>query len=231
MSNLLANGIFDSLWKEYAPAYSKVFPMISFYAETVDLMVDAVKGCHNILDLGCGPGIIAERLAEKGHKVIAIDKDFTMVEFARKRLFVHKNVKVEQQDAHSLKFENCVFDAVVCNNVLYSVEDPIRVLKESYKALKFGGILTLSGPKPNPNFELLFKALLSDLESKALLEDFSSEIKTIIECNNLIEKGGLKNTYTIEQLKKILINDIRFSKILESKDCYLLQSYFIIAKK
>jgi len=44
-----------------------------------------VKG-KRVLDAGCGPGIYAEWLADRGAKVVALDVSPKMVELAKKRV-------------------------------------------------------------------------------------------------------------------------------------------------
>lgn len=221
----------DSLWKDYASAYSKVFPFISFYVESVDMAIRGVEGCPFALDLGCGPGIVAEKLARKSHKVVGIDNDNVMVAYARGELARYDNATVMQQDAHSLSFKSEVFDGIVCNNVLYFVERPLPVLQEQYRVLKINGKLAITGPRPNPDMELLFKVMMRDLEAAGVLDKFSEEIKAIIACNRVLAEKGMKNVYTNEKLESILLNDAQFSKILDSRGCYLEQSYFIVAQK
>ena len=227
----LAESDLDYIWKEYAPAYSKVLPKISFYSDSVNRIVESVEGYYRILDSGCGPGIITERLAEKGHEVVGIDNDKTMLEYAEKRLAAFPNVRLEQQDTYSLAFDSETFDGVISHNVLYFIEDPTKVLKEIYRILKFNGILVLVGPKPNPDFGLLFRKIIEDLEYKGLLTEFSRDLDVIRYCNKIIEEKGMKNTYTNAQLRNILIENIGFSRILESGECYFSQSYFLVANK
>ena len=231
MPNLLADRIFDSLWKEYAPAYSRILPMISFYAETVDLMVNAVDGSRRVLDLGCGPGIIAGRLAKKDHKVIATDNDKTMIEYTGQRLANYPNVNVIQQDVHSLVFGNETFDGIVCNNVIYYVHDPLKVLQESYRVLKSSGKLAVTGPRPNPDLDLLFQTMIRDLEAKGVLDKFSKEIEVIKACNRFLAEKSMRNVYSNADLEQVLLADVGFSEILVSRGCYLSQSYFILAQK
>jgi SAM-dependent methyltransferase len=49
------------------------------------LDAEVLKGASRVLDLGCGPGLYAERLARKGHRVRGMDFSALSVERARER--------------------------------------------------------------------------------------------------------------------------------------------------
>ncbi len=220
----------DLLWRQYAPAFSLVLPHVSFYAESVDLMLASVEGRKHVLDLGCGPGIVSERLALLGNLVVGVDNDKVMVDYARKRLENFPNAKIEKQDAHSLSFEPKKFDGVVCNNVLYYVENPIRVVEEAHRVLKNGGIFSVSGPLPTYNPDVLFKQMMEDLAKKGLAEAFREEIEIIIKCNRILAERGIRNPFFNEELERLL-KDNGFSNITNSRLIYLGQCYFISAVK
>jgi len=63
--------------------------MASRSIEKIQLIVDWIQqmlGKNNIdiLDLGCGPGLYAERFAIKGHKVTGIDFSENSIKYAKK---------------------------------------------------------------------------------------------------------------------------------------------------
>ena len=52
---------------------------------TLDWIMDSVTAKRlDILDLGCGPGLYTEKLAQKGHKVTGMDFSATSIAHARK---------------------------------------------------------------------------------------------------------------------------------------------------
>ena len=58
----------------------------------------------HILDLGCGTGLHAIRLAERGHKVIGLDKSEAAIELAKKKANGKENVRFEVADIGSERF-------------------------------------------------------------------------------------------------------------------------------
>jgi ubiquinone/menaquinone biosynthesis C-methylase UbiE len=220
----------EGLWKDYAEAYAKVLPHVSFYKETLNLMVTAMRGCEYVLDVGCGPGLISEQLAREGHQVIAIDNSPTMIEYCSKCVEGYNNVDVSRQDAHSLKLDDESFDGVVCNNLLYYVERPMDMLSEIHRVQRSNGALAISGPRPEPDIRLLVDTMYNDLEERGLLRAFESELGTIADCNRRIEQNCMKNVYENIELEELL-KRVGFSSVIQSGECYLGQSYFIRVAK
>ena len=52
--------------------------------KTVSWVTSFLTGQSSILDLGCGPGLYAERLAQLGHKVTGVDFSRRSIEYAKK---------------------------------------------------------------------------------------------------------------------------------------------------
>jgi SAM-dependent methyltransferase len=90
-----------------------------------------------VLEVGCGPGEAAERIArDLGAEVVAIDQSERMVELAKTR-----GVDARVGDAHELEFEDAEFDCVLAAWMLYHVADVDRALAEIARVLRSGGRL------------------------------------------------------------------------------------------
>lgn len=99
-----------------------------------------------ILEIGCGPGALAESLRRWYPKaqITAIDRDSNFVSFAGKNI---KGVEFLEGDATRLPFENDTFDVTISNTVQEHVE-PAAFWGEQRRVLKPGGIcLCLSARK------------------------------------------------------------------------------------
>ena len=89
---------------------------------------------ERILDLGCGDGVLTEKLVALGGRVIGIDSSPDMFAAARQR-----GVDARTMDARSLTFEN-EFDAVFSNAALHWVkDDPDAPIAGAFRALVPGG--------------------------------------------------------------------------------------------
>ena len=104
-----------------------------------EVLFEAVveRGPARILEVGCGEGELAERLAREGSaEVIAVDQSPRMVELAQKR-----GVDARLGRAEALEFADASFDCVVAAWMLYHVAELDRALSELSRVLAPGGRL------------------------------------------------------------------------------------------
>ena len=88
-----------------------------------------------ILDVGCGDGVLTERIVEAGARVIGLDSSEEMVEAARAR-----GIDAFVADAEDMDVERFgAFDAVFSNAALHWMLDPDAVACGIFKALRDGG--------------------------------------------------------------------------------------------
>jgi ubiquinone/menaquinone biosynthesis C-methylase UbiE len=100
--------------------------------------------CGPALDVGCGGGMLACRLAERCAQVIGIDRDPRMIALARARAAEHACVHFIEADflAHSLQAAS--YDFVCANTSLHHM-DFTAALTELARVLRPGGRLAVIG--------------------------------------------------------------------------------------
>jgi SAM-dependent methyltransferase len=92
---------------------------------------------RRVLEVGCGPGELAERIAkELGVEVIAVDTSPRMVELARGR-----GLDARVGDVQMLDLADGSFDCALAAWMLYHVADVPRALSELARVLRPGGRL------------------------------------------------------------------------------------------
>jgi SAM-dependent methyltransferase len=102
-------------------------------AAVLDLL--APRAGERILDLGCGDGVLTERIAAAGAQVTGLEPDAGMAARARDR-----GLAILEQDAHA-PFGSEAYDAVFSNAALHWMRDPPAVLRNIRAALRPGGRL------------------------------------------------------------------------------------------
>jgi ubiquinone/menaquinone biosynthesis C-methylase UbiE len=108
----------------------------------IDTVFEAVAEAEprRVLEVGCGPGELAERIArDLGADVVALDQSERMVELTRAR-----GVEAILGDVQALPFEDASFDCAVAAWMLYHVDDLDRGVSELARVLCPGARLVAS---------------------------------------------------------------------------------------
>lgn len=97
-----------------------------------------------ILDVGCGDGVLATRLARDGARVAGLGASADMLAAARRRAKATGfEVDLVEGGVGNLPFPTGQFDCVVSVATLCFVDDPRRAIGEMVRVLKPGGRLIL----------------------------------------------------------------------------------------
>jgi len=93
------------------------------------------------LDIGCGTGAIALRLAKLGLHVTLLDASVPMLDFAKRaaeEAGITKSIALMHGDASQLAnlFDPESFDVILCHNILEYVHDPCAVLRSAARVLR-----------------------------------------------------------------------------------------------
>ncbi len=112
------------------------------YHAFLDRMEIATAAPHiqgkEILEAGCGTGLVLEGLARLASRAVGVDISAGMLDKARAR-----GLDVVKGSVTDLPFEDASFDAVVSFKVLAHVPDLRRALAECARVTRPGGVLVL----------------------------------------------------------------------------------------
>jgi len=118
---------------------------MSTIEKTIDWILEQTDAQElNILDLGCGPGLYAELLAQKGHKVTGVDFSKCSIDYATSQAKEKKlNINYIHSDYLKLDLEENKFDLVLQIFTDFGVllpDERSQLLQQVSKLLKPGGI-------------------------------------------------------------------------------------------
>ncbi len=147
---------------------------------------------ERILDLGCGDGVLTQRLADIGASVVGVDSSPEMIAAAKAR-----RLDARLLDATKLPFTN-EFDAVFSNAVLHWIKStPNAPIEGAFRALKPGGrfVGEFGG---HGNVAAIGVALIAALEKRGV-RDASTFMPqffpTAEDYRNRLEKAGFTVPY------------------------------------
>lgn len=107
----------------------------------------------SVLEVGCGPGFYARRLARRypALHVLGIDRSSRLLAWARSRASSDQlgNCRFQQGDVETVSASVNAVDAVISSRLLLIVENRSTVLAEIFQVLKPGGRLFLIEPTAN----------------------------------------------------------------------------------
>jgi len=122
--------------KTYAQFYSTILGTHILKNET-RFVDEKVRGCDNILSIGCGPALLEERLhrLHPEMNMIGLDSSKEMVEQAS------KEISIVYGDAQHLAFKDNSFDAVLYITSLEFIQNVQNALRETYRVLIGKGLI------------------------------------------------------------------------------------------
>jgi ubiquinone/menaquinone biosynthesis C-methylase UbiE len=104
-----------------------------------------IKTLHNVLEIGCGIGMVSAFLAETyGMNVYGTDYDAAEIDLAKTLQSEHEKLHFAVEDATALSFENNAFDLVISQNVFHHIPAWRLALTEIVRVLRHEGYLIWS---------------------------------------------------------------------------------------
>jgi ubiquinone/menaquinone biosynthesis C-methylase UbiE len=123
-----------------------------------------------VLDVGCGTGVLASRLAAAGYAVTGIDPSPAMLEILRART---PDVEAVEGSGTALPFEDGAFDLVLSVATFHHIADPGDVrqtLSEMVRVARLGGRILVWDHNPrNPYWGRLMARVPQDTGAERLI--------------------------------------------------------------
>jgi len=140
------------------PAYSHKNPLINwlFWQRLRKVMEHVETGQYeNILDFGCGSGVMLPFLSTISKQVIAMDVDLLPIQSVQKYIPLANNVEVKDATKINIsELPNNSFNLIIALDVLEHVQDLPKTLTELFSLLKPNGQLIVSGPTENILYQI-----------------------------------------------------------------------------
>jgi ubiquinone/menaquinone biosynthesis C-methylase UbiE len=94
---------------------------------------------RRVLEVGCGEGIGAARLAEKAESIVAVDRSKSAIQTAH-YAYAKQNIEFAIMEVPPLRFDDKSFDAAVCFQMVEHLNEPEPLLREIHRVLRDDGV-------------------------------------------------------------------------------------------
>lgn len=145
--------------------WAKPFAELPIHAETMamarTLAACAITSDMDILDVACGPGILACAQAKHARKVTGLHITPAMIDQARARQTQAglDNLAWQVGDATALPFEDGSFDRVTTRYSFHHMPDPAAALAEMKRVCRADGRIIVIDATPTPETQQAYDAM------------------------------------------------------------------------
>ena len=152
-------------WDRIAPKYAKSpIRNMAAYEATMNSVRSRLSGDDRVLEIGCGTGSTALKLADAVAHITASDISGGMIDIARSKAREAGvgNVEFTVAPAVEARFERECFAAVLGFNILHLVEDLPAAVARAHEVLKPGGLYITKTPclrQMNPLLRLVIPVM------------------------------------------------------------------------
>ena len=186
----------------------------------------SLLNAKNVLDVGCGGGILSEAMAQAGATVVGIDATQKAITAAEEHLKVSKlNIKYHCERVESLAAQKPeTYDIITCMEMLEHVPQPEAIINSCATLLKPGGSFYMSTINRNPKaflFAIVGAEYLLNLIPKGthryekLLKP--AEVTTMARAASLTPKASAGLSYHLLTKKYYLTDNIDVNYMLHFK--------------
>lgn len=107
-------------------------------------IVDFLQNSGTVVDLGCGPGLLLDRLASQAERIIGVDNSSRMLDAAARLLPRTPEVSLRIGDLEHLPLRDAEADAAVMSLVLHHLIAPQAGIAEMGRVVRPGGRVVLA---------------------------------------------------------------------------------------
>lgn len=229
-------------------------PVLHIFATRVRRVSELLHDLNglNILDAGCGPGFMIDKLLEKRGSYFGVDLSQTMLHEAKNRHESGTPVCLAAGDMEVLPFQSTSFDLLLCLGALEYIDDADIVLGEFSRVMKSDSTLIVSMQNRLSLYRFweryIYRGFLFDVIRKIRrrpiagkpLENLISvnDLRKVFSRHSLVMKDLLY--YNFDLFLKPLDNffprlSVMISRMLEflyrSKAGFLAADFIIVARK
>ena len=186
----------DSVWANEIVSFNlrlreKTFYNADYFGRIVMPLLDLPPSAR-VLDVGCGYGGLSFTLTgvRPDLQITGVDTEAVALDRAAKTAAENgwSNLMFEQGDGHQLRYEDNLFDAVMCQTVLTHVSDAARVIGEMARVLKPDGVF-MAAEYTDMGEPMLYSSVDDEKRNEAWIQEYFRLSRLFIQGKRTIGRG------------------------------------------
>ena len=159
---------------QIADEYDESLPphVVDHYLDKRVAYIRELMPTGKVLDVGCGTGVVAGRLADAGYDVTGVDPSAGMLAYVEEHA---PGVTAAEGSATALPFDDGEFDLTMCVAVMHHIAEPEAVHKslgEMVRVTRPGGLVLVWDHNPrNPYWKHLMARVPQDDGTERLIPE------------------------------------------------------------
>ncbi len=194
-------------YKEFAKYYDKFYKNKNYNKE-VEFLINFINKNDKIIDIGCGTGIHASLLQQKGFDIEGLDFSKEMLDIAKTRL--HSNLYLQNMlDINIDKKYDVIISMFAVINHLKDTQELEKCFKNLKKILTDNGkiIIDLHNPQNSGNKKDIYENMTRTMEWNYNKDDKIETSKIIYSLNGInYEDSHIFRIFTIDEIKQCCNN-------------------------
>lgn len=190
-----------------------------------------------VLDIGCGNGVISRYVAKNGYNVTGMDISEETIAKARS-LTNQPNISFSVFDAEKMIADKKQYDAIICSEVLEHLHQPEKLVNVISQILKPSGSLIVTVPNgKGPREVFVTKPVQRLQKSKSFFAKLVFGIKKLLGYKGTTVQSDASDLthvqfFTLPQLKKIAAeNDFTITQVGKSNFVEDVFPFSLLAKR
>lgn len=157
----------SSVWDGVARDYHKVSKESVAHINKISRVASVILEIDpkNILDLGCGSGVLEQELDRRGYRgaILALDSSSEMISIAVGHTYLNKDIcfEISDMEAGITSIKKGEFDLVASINSIFCIRDRRGFLEKVRGLLRDNGTLLIVSPQPIADNKKFFKEQFS----------------------------------------------------------------------
>jgi len=139
----------------------------------------SIMSDDEVLDVGCGTGLLFDYIADKARMIVALDVSKRTLLEAKRRAKRFKNVELLLADADNLPLRDKQFTRTFVLTVIQNLPDPVEMLNEAKRVVRNGGVFIVTGLKRVFSREA-FKTLLHQADLNVIAWEDDEKLKCYV---------------------------------------------------